>query len=96
MWGLHHYGQFEEYEWQVVTGVSAGSINASGAVVFKPDDLEMTQFLSDTWQILTTEDVWQEWGDGKEAALLMHGGLLNDSPLPLFLQKTIAEFPNGY
>ena len=42
LWGLHHYGNFEDYQWQVVTGVSAGSINTSAVSMFKPDDFTMT------------------------------------------------------
>lgn len=39
-----------KYEYDVVTGVSAGSINTGAVSLFKPgDEVNMVQFLSDTW-----------------------------------------------
>jgi hypothetical protein len=43
MWGLANYGNPEDYYWDVMTGVSAGSINSGGAAGFGPEEvLEMT------------------------------------------------------
>ncbi len=43
MWGLANYGNPEDYYWDVMTGVSAGSINSSGAAGFAAEEvLEMT------------------------------------------------------
>ena len=85
LWGLHHFGNPKEYEWDVVTGVSAGAINTSAVIMFSPDDLEMTQFLSDTWATLTDKDIWQLWPDEKHA-LTERPSLLDNSNLSPFLQ----------
>jgi len=43
LWGLAHYGNPEDYYWDVISGISAGAINASGTAGWKPEEvLEMT------------------------------------------------------
>lgn len=50
LWGLLHYGNPEDYAWNVVTGVSAGAINTGATAVFATgDELAMTEMISDTW-----------------------------------------------
>jgi len=34
LWGLMHYGNPEDFQWDVVSGVSAGAINSSAVVLF--------------------------------------------------------------
>ena len=36
IWGLTHYGNPEDYTWDVHTGISAGSINTMGLVGWEP------------------------------------------------------------
>ena len=38
MWGLVHYGRSTDYMWDVVTGVSAGAINAAGMAGWHPNE----------------------------------------------------------
>jgi predicted acylesterase/phospholipase RssA len=48
IWGLTHYGNPEDYYWDVVTGISAGAINTAGTAGWAPEDVvEMTEYLSD-------------------------------------------------
>ena len=55
LWGLTHYGNPEDYAWDVITGVSAGAINTAATVVFNVgDEVKMSEFLSDSWASLTT------------------------------------------
>ena len=62
MWGLLHYGNPEDFTWDVVTGVSAGAINTSVISVFETgDEVNMSEFVSDTWASLTTDMIWQNW-----------------------------------
>lgn len=43
MWGLANYGNPNDYHWDVITGISAGSINSAGAAGFAPSEvLELT------------------------------------------------------
>ena len=50
MWGLTHYGNAEDYYWDVVSGISAGAINTAGTAGWHPEEVvEMNQYLSDAW-----------------------------------------------
>lgn len=50
VWGLTHYGDPKDYEWEVHTGVSAGSINTAGMVGFAPEDtVKATEYLANMW-----------------------------------------------
>ena len=55
IYGLVHYGNPDEYKWDVVSGVSAGSINSAGIGVWAPgDEVKGSEWLVDTWSNLTT------------------------------------------
>ena len=59
IWGLVHYGEPTDYTWDVVTGVSAGAINTSGIATWAPGtETEMTEWLSNQWVQMRSEDVW--------------------------------------
>ena len=59
LWGLANYGNETDFYYDIMTGVSAGAINAAGAAGFAPNDVKNTaQFLSDTWASLTTDQIW--------------------------------------
>ena len=59
LWGLVNYGNPADFTWDVVSGVSAGSINTSATSVFATgDEINMTQFVSDAWANLTSHDIW--------------------------------------
>ena len=48
MWGLAHYGNPDDFHWDVLTGISAGSINTAGSAGFAPEEvIELTEFLAD-------------------------------------------------
>ena len=50
LWGLLNYGDPADYAWDVITGVSAGAINTGATAVFATgDELNMVDFLSETW-----------------------------------------------
>ena len=55
MWGLLHFGNEKDFVWDVVTGVSAGAINAAYMATWLPEDTkEMTEQLKLAWESLTT------------------------------------------
>ena len=55
MWGLTHYGNPEDFYWDVHTGISAGSINTISQIGWAPNEtLEATQYISDQWASLVT------------------------------------------
>ena len=59
LWGLAHYGNPADYYWDVVSGISAGSINTAGLAGWKPEEvIEMTEYMSDSWLGISTDDIW--------------------------------------
>ena len=60
IWGLLHYGDPSDYTWDVVSGVSAGAINTGGIATWATGtELEMSEWLSEVWQTVTSEDIWE-------------------------------------
>lgn len=52
-------------EWDVVTGVSAGSINTLATIVFsKGQEADLVQFASDAWANMSSKEVWHNWSVG--------------------------------
>jgi predicted acylesterase/phospholipase RssA len=50
VWGLMHYGNPEDYRYDVVTGVSAGAINGAAMSVWPiGQEVAMSEYISDTW-----------------------------------------------
>lgn len=48
VWGLMNHGNPEDFEYDMVVGISAGSINTIGMIGFDPKDgLANAQYLSD-------------------------------------------------
>ena len=59
IYGLTHYGNPENYQWDVVTGVSAGAINSAGLGVWAPgEEVEGSENLAELWSNLKSEDVY--------------------------------------
>jgi predicted acylesterase/phospholipase RssA len=51
-----------ERQYDVVTGVSVGSINSAGISLFgKGQELEMADFMIDLWAKLSNPDVYEAW-----------------------------------
>ena len=49
-----------KYAYDVVTGVSAGAINTAAVSLFKPgDEVNMVQFMSDTWSGINDASVFK-------------------------------------
>lgn len=68
--------------WDIATGVSAGAINAAGASMFPVGkEKEMTEFLMDTMENLSTEKIYKFWPGGIQEGIDLQSGLLDDSPL---------------
>ena len=88
MWGLANFGNPEDYYWDVVTGISAGAINTAGTVMFAKEDIfNMTQFMSDQWNGLTSADVWTKNGEG----IFNEKSLYDTAPAMQTLQNIMAQ-----
>ena len=98
MWGLMNYGNPSDFEYDVVSGISAGAINAAGLAGFAAKEgPESAQFLSDTWASLYNSEIWQTWPDkGLLWGCLTEKGCLNTDPALQFLKDMLATFPEGY
>ena len=93
IWGLMHYGDPADFAWDVITGVSAGAINTSATAVWNVgDEVKMSEFMSETWQTLTTHDIWVDWPEGPAIALFNKQGLVDDSPALDFITRTLKPF----
>ena len=56
IWGLVHYGNPDDFKWDVVSGVSAGSINSIGIGVWAPgEEVQGSEELVKIWGSLTTD-----------------------------------------
>jgi predicted acylesterase/phospholipase RssA len=93
IWGFAHYGNPDEFQWDVVSGISAGAVNTGALSVWAPDQMfEMSEWLSDMWAGLTTKDVWKNWPGGIFEGLLLKNGVFNSEPLLNYLQSIFDGF----
>ena len=59
LYGLVHYGDPSKYKWDVVTGVSIGSINSAMLALWKPgEEVKATEYISNLWASLNTDDIY--------------------------------------
>ena len=93
MRGFLENGDAKDFEWEVVTGVSAGSLNAMAMAGWEiGNEAEMAQWISDLWLNLHSSDVWKDWSTGRVDGWLVMGGALDNSPLLSFVQHLMAPF----
>ena len=97
VWGLTHYGDPKDYEWEVHTGISAGSINTAGMVGWTPEQtVEATQYLSDMWASVDNSDVYRDWkGHGLEGfvdSCLSEISCLDTTPALEWLRGQLVNF----
>ena len=82
IYGWMHEGNPDDFQWDVVTGISGGAINTGALSMWaKEDGLAMSEWLSDTWAILHTSDVYVEWPGGLIWGLLEKSSIFDNRPL---------------
>lgn len=82
----------EDIAYDVLTGVSAGSLNAMGLSAFAPlESEEAAAFLYSLWASVSGKDVYDFWPGGIFAGLFEHGGVLNSEPLINFCNEQIGS-----
>lgn len=85
LWGMLYTDIYdkEKFEYHVVTGISAGSINAGGVALFPiGEEEEMVNVLSDKWSKLTTPEVYVDWKPlGIVTGINSKSGVFDTSPL---------------
>lgn len=89
VWGLLHYGNPTDFEYDVITGVSAGALNTGMFATFaKGDELDMSEKISDVWaSVQKNSEIFDTW-DGSwpptaeyfAKALFNEPSMLNSAP----------------
>lgn len=93
LWGLVHYGDPADFTWNIVSGVSAGSLNTAMTAYFEVgDELEMTEYMSDKWASAKTHDIWTfRRHPGPVRSIWEEQSVLDDEPGLEFIQGVINE-----
>jgi len=79
--GLTNYLPEEELSWDVVTGVSAGSLNALGLAAYKPNEvLKAAEFIYALWNSIPDYQAYGNWPLGIVQGLFFKGGIFDLSP----------------
>ena len=92
IYGLAHYGDPADFAWDVVSGISAGSINASGIATWAAGtEVEMSQWLSDKWAGIQNKDVWVLRKGNPVNWLLKEPSLVDDSPALVLLKEIVGD-----
>ena len=90
LWGFVNYGDPADFTYDVVTGISAGSINALEMMGYPVgEEVQAFQDGSDLWHNLHTSDVWKDWYLTPLDGLLFKAGMVDNSPLLNFLSTTV-------
>lgn len=95
MWGMYNAAEDKSiFEYDVVTGVSAGAINAFAYSLFeKGDEVNALNVLSETWQSMTEKDLLHRWFPfGIVTGIKKHSGVFNTD----HLHSYISNFANKY
>ena len=91
LWGFLNYGNPDDFAYDVVSGISAGSINAmamAGTAV--GTEKQVSQIVSDLWKNLKTSDVWKNWTIPIVEGFFNKAGLIDNSPLLAYLENVAA------
>ena len=79
-------------EYDVVSGVSAGSFNTLGVAAFKKGDEEnMLEWLIKMWTSLKESDIFERYPEGIVRAIFDEPSLLTTKPLFKFLREKYEE-----
>ena len=94
LYGFLHSDKGKNFAWDVVTGVSAGSINTAAVSLWAiGDEMNMVEFLSDTWASIWTEEVFVNWfPDGIVTGVLKHSALFDTAPAFKTLARIVKPF----
>ena len=103
LWGMYYATENKsQFEWDVVTGVSAGSINLAAVSVYpKGEEEAMVQDLSQRWSNLNQTNLfnawkglfWKPWSPlGIINGITSHSGAFNTQPLYDYLHNFLSEW----
>ena len=82
----------DEIHYDVISGVSAGAINAGGLAQFPiGQEAEGINYLLDLWRTINSSNVYQEWPDGILESILYDPSLFDTTPLANFLDEKLKK-----
>ena len=80
-------------QWNVVSGISAGSINTAAMACFAiREEKNMSQQLVQIAGSLTNQDIYRKWPGGVLEGVFSKTSIFDSSPLREFLNKTLHSF----
>ena len=92
LWGLVHSGDPNDFTWDYITGISAGSINTAGLAGWAVgDEVLATEWLSEVLSSMKTSDVWIEYPEGPIKALTDRPSLIDTSPFISYLTSILLD-----
>ncbi|CDW73180.1 patatin-like phospholipase family protein [Stylonychia lemnae] len=84
----------DKVQYDVVSGISVGALNAAHVASYvKGDEKLMAEDLVYRWKNMTSDKLFQSWRFGFIEGLFYHQGLLDNSPLHEYLNKSFAARP---
>lgn len=94
VYGLTHSGNPADFAWDVVTGVSAGALNAGVMGLWAPQDGKaMSEWMESIWKNnITSAGVYQSWPLGWLDGIFSETGLYNNQPLFDLMTKFFKQF----
>ena len=93
VWGLLHYGNPEDFAWDVMSGISAGAINTGLMSVWATgDELAMSEHISETWaSVVDIATLFTTW-EGKEPT---EKNIMDTLPNVLFEKNSLLDDENA-
>lgn len=94
IWALANLSNPEDVKWNVISGISVGSLNTGALIQFPVgQEVQMSEFLLSVWGgVKNNSDVYVEWKLGLIDGLLFQRGLYSTEPLQKLVTKS---FING-
>lgn len=91
--GMMNKLEKEKRSYDIVTGISVGSINAGSILTFpKGQETEAADFLLQAWRnIKGNSDIYQNWQFGVLQGLLFKNSIYDASPLKTLLEATLKN-----
>ena len=90
--GLSNLLKGSDAHYDVVSGVSAGALNAAGIAMWRADQpKEMADWLLSYWRSITADQIYQSWPNGYTEGLTTESGVFDTTPLLNTLTETMAQ-----
>ena len=90
--GLSNLLNGSDANYDVVTGVSAGSLNTAAMSMWAPNQAKaMSDWLINFWRSVTGDMVFQEWPGGLQEGFYNRSGVFDTTPLVNTLIETMAQ-----